>query len=165
METIDPSIPFVDNREVARILFQVASLLELTQDNIYRVRAYRRAALGVLLLPQPLVQYLAAGEEPPLPGVGERIRGRLRELTNSGHMGVYETLLEEVGEPVATLLNLHGVGPKTATRLVAELQIGSLDDLVRAAQSGKVRELRGFGPRREEVLRREAEDHLASGAA
>jgi DNA polymerase (family 10) len=165
VETLDPSTPFITNPEVARILFQIASLLEMTQDNIYRVRAYRRAALGVLLLPQPLVAYYARGEEPPLPGVGVRIRGRLRELMDTGQMGVYETLLDEVGDPIASLLSLNGVGPKTATRLVTELEIASLSDLVHAAKAGKVQKLRGFGARREEALRLAAEERVACGAA
>ncbi len=164
MDSINSDIPAATNEEVARILFHIASLLELTQDNVYRVRAYRRAALGTLLLPRPLVDYVAAGIEPPLPGVGARIRGRLRELVNTGRMDVYGALLEELGEPMATLLSLHGVGPRTAVRLVEELRIGSLYDLAEAARRGRISELRGFGPKRQEKLGAQAEA-LLDGAA
>jgi DNA polymerase (family 10) len=162
MQAVDT--PYVSNEEVARLLFQIAALLEISQDNPYRVRAYRRAAFRVIALVRPLVSYLGSGEEPPLPGVGERIRGRLQELANTGHMGVYETLLQEIGEPKASLLRLHGVGPKTAIRLVEELHITSLADLVLAARGGRIRMLRGFGPRREENLRRQAEAILEGAA-
>jgi DNA polymerase (family 10) len=157
-------LTFPTNQEIARILFQVATLLSMTQDNFYRVRAYRRAAFGVLNLPKPYADYVVAGERAPLPGVGDRIRGRLYELVNTGHMGVYEALLVELGEPLASLLAVHGIGPKTATRLVQELSIGSLTELVEAAQAGRIRALRGFGPRREEGLARAAEI-LLEGAA
>lgn len=156
--------PAATNEEVARILFQIASILEMTQDNIYRVRAYRRAALATLLLPRPLVDYVAAGVEPPLPGVGERIRNRLRELVNTGRMGVYAALLEDLGEPIATLLTLRGVGPRTAVRLVEELRIASLEDLAEAARAGTVSTLRGFGAKRQQNLRLQAEtllEHVA----
>src|SRR5437588_10114221 len=152
MEESQIDIPFVTNDEVSRVLFHVASILEMTQDNVYRVRAYRRAALGVLMLPRPLADYVSRDETPNLPGVGARIRARLQELVNTGHMGVYETLLEEIGEPFASLLSLHGVGPKTAMRLVNELHISSLPDLAQAAQEGRIRRLRGFGLKREANL-------------
>lgn len=157
MATLDNSTPYVTNAEIARILFHVASILDTTQDNIYRVRAYRRAALGVLMLQRPLVEYVLDGEEAPLPGVGDRIRGRLKELINTGQMGVYAALLEEIGEPIVSLLALYGVGPKTATRLVNELKLHSLQDLVEAAHAGKIRQLRGFGIKKEAQLAERAE--------
>ena len=162
--TTEQDISYPSNQEIARVLFQVASLLEMTQDNFYRVRAYRRAALGVLMLRKPVAEYVAADEKPPLPGVGDRIHGRLRDLVNTGHMGVYETLRAEIGEPLASLLAIHGIGPKTAIRLVQELHIGSLADLAEAARAGKIQNLRGFGPKRESSLGRQAE-MILDGAA
>lgn len=164
MESINPDIPAATNDEVARILFQIASILEMTQDNMYRVRAYRRAALATLLLPRPLVDYIAAGVEPPLPGVGIRIRTRLRELVNTGRMGVYAALLEDLGEPMMSMLSLRGVGPRTAVRLVDELQINSMGDLAEAARRGRIRQLRGFGSKRERALGAQAEARLVDVA-
>lgn len=165
METPQPELLFVTNEEVARILFQIASLLDMMQENTYRVRAYRRAALGILLLPKPLAEYVSENEDPPLPGVGERIRARLHELVNTGHMGLYEGLLEDVGEPVMSLLALRGVGPKTAIRLARELNIRSYADLAEAARAGRIQALRGFGPKREAQLGSQAEARLLEGAA
>ncbi|MBV9278578.1 MAG: histidinol-phosphatase [Chloroflexi bacterium] len=165
MSTLDPQTPYATNEEVARALFHVASLFELLEGNVYRVRAYRRAALAVLYLPEPLAEYVARGEELPLPGVGDRIRGKLVELVNTGQMGIYDALLADLGEPMVSLLAIRGVGPKTALRLVRELRIGSLQDVVDAARSGRIRALRGFGPRREEELGRKAEALLLEGAA
>jgi len=156
--------PYANNEEIARVLFQIASLLEMMQASPYRIRAYRRAALGVMLLPKQLVDYLGHQEEPPLPGVGERIRGRLAELVNTGHLGVHETLLEEIGEPLLSLLSIRGVGPKTAVRLVRELEVRSLADLAEAARAGRIQQLRGFGPKKESQLGQQVEAIL-SGAA
>ncbi len=155
---------FPTNQEIARILFQIASILDLIEGNEYRVRVYRRAALGVLLMRRSLAECIADGDELPLPGVGERIRKRLYDLINTGHMGVHEALLDELGAPLTVLLSVEGIGPKTAVTLIRELQIESLAELVAAARSGRIRELRGFGPKREENIARHAEELLASAA-
>jgi DNA polymerase (family 10) len=155
---------FPTNQEIARVLFQIASILDMIEDNEYRVRAYRRAALGVLLMRRSLAECIIDDEELPLPGVGERIRRRLYDLVNTGHMGVHEALLEELGEPLTALLAVEGIGPKTAVTLIRELQIESLAQLVEAARAGRIRELRGFGPKREESIARHAEELLASAA-
>lgn len=155
---------FPTNGEIARVLFQIASILDMIEGNEYRVRAYRRAALGVLLMRRSLAECIADGEELPLPGVGERIRKRLYDLVNTGHMGVHEALLDELGAPLTALLAVEGIGPKTAVTLVRELQIESLSELVDAARAGRIRELRGFGPKREENIARHAEELLTSAA-
>jgi DNA polymerase (family 10) len=155
---------FPTNQEIARVLFQIASILDMIEGNEYRVRAYRRAALGVLLMRRSLAECIVDGEELPLPGVGERIRRRLYDLVNTGHMGVHDALLDELGEPLTALLAVEGIGPKTAVRLVRELEIGSLAELIEAARAGRIRELRGFGPKREESIARHAEDLLSSAA-
>lgn len=157
---MDSSIQLVTNEEIARILFRIASLFEITEDNPYRVRAYRRAALGVLLMKREVADFIVAGEDLPLPGVGDRIRARLYELVNTGQMGVYEAFLEELGEPLASLLMLDGVGPKTAIRLVRELGLASLQDLADAARAGKIEQLRGFGPRKQARIGEQVENLL-----
>jgi DNA polymerase (family 10) len=155
---------FPTNGEIARILFQIASILDMIEGNEYRVRAYRRAALGVLLMRRSLAECIVNGDELPLPGVGDRIKGRLYDLVNTGHMGVHEALLEELGAPLTALLAVEGIGPKTAVTLIRELQIESLAELAEAARTGRIRELRGFGPKREEKIGRHAEELLASAA-
>src|SRR5579859_7939176 len=161
----DQDTPFVTNDEIACVLFQVASMLSIFHENRFRVRAYRRAALGVLLLPRPLAEYVFENRKLPLPGVGHRLTSHLRELVNTGHFGVYDELLEDFGEPLTTLLTVPGVGPKTAIRLMRELNVDSVRALVEAARDGKIRELRGFGPRSEANLARRAERLLEKQAA
>jgi DNA polymerase (family 10) len=164
MTSPDSSTPFITNAEIARVLFQIGALLEMMEVNPYRVRAYRRAALSVLFLPKPLIEYFGRQQEPPLPGVGETIRSRLEELVNTGHMGTYEALLEEVGEPMISLLRIPGIGPKTAVRLVSELSVSSPEELAEAAREGRIRALYGFGPKREARLGEQAERVLRPAA-
>jgi DNA polymerase (family 10) len=164
MALSNSSTPYITNAEIARVLFQIGSLLEMMECNPYRLRAYRRAALSVLFLPKPLVDYFGSQEQPPLAGVGERIRSRLEELVNTGHLGTYEALLEEVGEPMISLLRIQGIGPKTAVRLIGELGITTPEELADAAREGRVRSLHGFGPRREARLGASAQATLEQAA-
>ncbi len=153
--------PFITNQEIARVLFQIGALLETMEGNPFRVRAYRRAALGVLFLPRPLVDYVACYQDLPVSGLGDRLRQRLYDLVNTGHIDAHAALLDEIGEPMATLLGIEGVGPKTAIRLISELGVGSLEDLRDAADTGRIQELRGFGAKRQKELGRRATERLA----
>ena len=143
----------MDNRHIAAILFNIATVLDMAQDNIYRVRAYRRAARRMLALPEEAAAIVARGDELPLPGVGRRVRRKVAELICSGRLDFYDELLEEyVPEPVRSLMALDGVGPKTAQRLHDQLGLAGPHDVVGAATQGRIRTLYGFGPRREERL-------------
>src|SRR5947209_18350004 len=152
MDSSLETVQLITNREAARVLFQIASLLETMECNPFRVRAYRRAALAVLFLPQELSDYVCAGEVPPLDGVGDGLAAKIMDLVNTGHMGVHETLMEEIGEPMASLLSVEGIGPKTAVRLVSGLQVATLDDVAAAAREHRIQSLRGFGEKREQRI-------------
>ena len=146
----------LDNREAARLLFGVASLLESQGANAYRVGAYRRAAIGMLSLPAPAQQYLDPDGELALPWLGPRLRRKLGELVRRGRMQFHDDLLEELPRPFRELIGVPGIGPKTAARLMHELGILGVADLVRAAEQGRLRQLRGIGPAREAQFRRAA---------
>ena len=144
------------NHHIAAILFNIATLLDMAQDNVYRVRAYRRAARRILALSEEATAIVARGEELPLPGVGERLRRKLAQLISTGTLNFYDDLLEDLPLPVRTLMALDGIGPKIAQRLHGELGISTAQDLVAAAERGKIRELYGFGARSEGNLARAA---------
>jgi DNA polymerase (family 10) len=153
----------VDNSQAARTIFLIAALLEEQGANPYRIRAYRRAAINMLRLPVDAGRFAADGEL-LLPWLGERLRRKLGELVTQGQMRFFEELLAELPAEIRALLSVSGVGPKTALRLVDELQIRSVEDLARAARQHRLQRLRGFGPRREANLGAAAERLLAAAA-
>jgi DNA polymerase (family 10) len=142
----------ITNRRIANILFNIATILDLAQDNLYRVRAYRRAARRILALREEAAAILARGEELPLPGVGARVRKKLAELISSGRLTFYEDLLEDQPAHIRALMAVDGIGPKTAQRLYAGLGIRTVEDLIAAAEQKQVQLLFGFGEVRESSL-------------
>lgn len=147
----------VTNKDAADVLFNVATILELAEDNPYRVRAYRRAARLLLRSRDDVRLKLTPNQELDLPGLGPRLRKKLGELLSSGHMRFYVELCADMPGDVSTLMQIPGVGPKTALRLNEELGLTSAADVYAAAQQGKIRQLYGFGPKRERQLLEGAE--------
>ena len=153
MVTVSEVAPHpISNRRIANILFNIATILDLAQDNVYRVRAYRRAARRILALREDAAAILARGEALPLPGVGTRIREKLAELIATGRLTFYEDLLEDQPEHIRALMAVEGIGPKTAQRLYDGLGVRTVPDLLRAAEQQQVQLLFGFGAVREASL-------------
>jgi DNA polymerase (family 10) len=151
----------VTNKDAADVLFNVATILELAEDNPYRVRAYRRAARLLLSTRDDVRLKLTPEKELDLPGLGPQLRKKLGELLSSGHMRFYVELCADLPDDVTRLMQIPGVGPKTALRLNEELGLTSAKDVYAAAQQGKIRQLYGFGPKRERQLLEGAEQVLA----
>lgn len=149
------------NRDAADVLFNVATILELAEDNPYRVRAYRRAARLLLRSREDARVKLTDTHELDLPGLGPRLRRKLGELLSTGRMGFYVELCADLPADVVELMRIPTVGPKTALRLHEELGLSSAADVVEAARSGKIRALYGFGVRRERQLLKGALDVIA----
>lgn len=154
----------MENREAAKQLFGVAALLESQGANPYRVRAYRRAAVRLMRLPDQASEQLDPKGELDVPWLGDRLRRKLGELVREGHMQFHDQILAELPQPLRDLLSVPGIGPKTAQRLIDELDIRSLPDLARAARVGHLQRLRGIGPVRERLLGEAAASLLVEAA-
>jgi DNA polymerase (family 10) len=155
----------VSNQDAARTLFGVASLLESQGANPYRVRAYRRAALSLMRLAIPAAQLTDQDGQLNLPWLGPRLRRKLGELLTMGRMQFHVELIAELPPAVRELLSVPGVGPKTAERLIRELDVRSIEQLALAAGQRRLSALRGIGAVRERQLGEAASAMLMSQAA
>ena len=127
------------NTAIAKVFQDMADLLELKGENIFKIRAYQRAARTIEHLPKEIEIMLQEGEDlQTIPGVGEAIAKKTIELVNTGKLHVYEELKSEFPEGITKLLEIPGIGPKTANRLSTELGIKSVDDLEEAIKDGRV---------------------------
>ncbi len=151
----------ITNRQIAEVLSEIADMLATQNANPYRIQAYRNAARGILDLPEAAADILARGETLQVPGLGKRLRGRIRELIESGSMTINNGIYTPTLPPgVRTLMALDHIGPYTAIRLYEELGIDSVEKLWRAAQQQRIRQLEGFGIRSEARLKAAAEHIL-----
>src|SRR5438132_6805729 len=128
----------MNNRQIAHLLIDYAEYLEARAANLYRIRAYRRAAETVLALDRPLADLVAAegraGLE-ELPGIGLRLANTLEEIVRRGEF----SLLNSKGENIDAerlLRSLSGVGPSLSRRIYSELGITTLEELEVAAHDG-----------------------------
>lgn len=149
------------NRQVAETLRLIGQLLEIKGSNPYRVRAFANGADAIDKVSRP-VAGLSEDEVIALGGVGERLAEVVREVCETGTSAELEALREEIPPSLLELLRIEGVGPKTTGRLWRELGVTSVADLVEATRKGRVRRLKGFGPRSEAEIRRGAERYAAA---
>ena len=134
------------NSEIARVFHDMADLLEMKGENVFKIRAYRRAAQVIEHLPKEMAVMLEQGEDfQKIPGVGDAIAKKSTELIETGKLGAYESLKDEFPEGITRLLEIPGIGPRTAHRLSSELKITSAEQLEEAIQEGKVADLFRMG--------------------
>jgi DNA polymerase (family 10) len=144
------------NSSIARVFQDMADLLELKGENIFKIRAYRRAAQVIERLPQEMEVMREQGEDfQRIPGIGEAIAKKSMELITTGKMEAYETLRAEFPEGILELMEIPGIGPKTAYRLATELMITSVEKLEQAITEGKVADLFRMGDRTAQNLLRQ----------
>src|SRR5262245_7762977 len=142
----------MENKVAARTLFGVAALLEARGANPYRVRAYRRAARGLMRLSVEAGEYVNPAGECDLPWLGPRLRRKLGELVVRGRMQFQDELLEQLPPALRELMEVPGIGPKTAERLMKQLNVQSVRGVVRAARQGRLRTLPRVGEKLEAKL-------------
>jgi DNA polymerase (family 10) len=143
------------NAEVARLFEDIGDMLEVQGDSAFRVGAYREAARQIAGLPEPIEEVAAAGGLEAIPGVGKAIAAKIAEYLRTGRLAYYDKLQAQVPPGLVALLQVPGLGPRTAQLLHRELGVTSLAELKAAVAEQCVRHVRGLGAKTEERLARE----------
>ncbi|MEK6950865.1 MAG: DNA polymerase/3'-5' exonuclease PolX [Nanoarchaeota archaeon] len=132
------------NLEIAKILYNIADILEL-QEVPFKPQAYRRAALAIENLAEDIAAVAARGELITIPGVGESIAEKIEEFLKSGKVRHYEQLKKEIKIDFEQLSSIPGLGPKKMKVLYQQLGVKNLADLEKVISSGKLQAVPGFG--------------------
>jgi DNA polymerase (family 10) len=142
----------VNNQEIVALLRQIAEMLEIKGEIVYKSIAYRRAADGIEASGQDIAEVWKTGKLRQIAGIGPAIAKKLDELLSTGQLEYFEKLKQEVPPSVTTLLQIPGVGPKTASLLWKELGLTAVEAVKKAAQEGQLHGLAGLGERSEQRI-------------
>jgi DNA polymerase (family 10) len=142
----------MDREQVAAILAEIGTLLELQGENRFKVNAYHNGARAILQMEIDLENAVREGKLHGVPGIGETLREKITTLVTTGRLPFYEKLRAEVPEGLVRMLRIPGLGPKKVMALRDQLGIDTLDKLREACQAGKVAALKGFGARTQEKI-------------
>ena len=131
-------------KTIAGIFRDIAKILEIKGENVFRVRAYERAARNVESLSEDIQDIINDDRLRSIPGVGEDLEGKIKEIVKTGRLEFLEDLKKSLPEGLLELLDVPSVGPKTAKLFYEKLNIRSIAQLEKAAKEGKLLELEGI---------------------
>jgi DNA polymerase (family X) len=138
------------NAEIAEAFEELASLYELDGAVVYRVVAYRNAAKAIRESGVSVAEMARQGRAVELPGVGKTIAEKIDSLLEGGSIPAADKLKARIPHGLTQLTRIPGLGPKRARVLYEHLDVGSLDDLRRAVEQGRLKDVPGFGAKAEE---------------
>jgi DNA polymerase (family 10) len=141
------------NAEIARRLKEIRSLMEFAGEPYFKFMAYERAAEAVENAP-PVAALAAAGRLQEVPGIGKTIAGRIAELCATGACAYLDELQARYPLTLLEVLEVPGVGMKTAQLLYERLGVASLDDLQRAIDAGALADVPRLGAKSIENIKR-----------
>ncbi len=144
--------PVISNAELARVFREIGDMLEILGEVVYKAVAYRRVADAVERWPEDVAALYRRGAPPKIPGAGDALTGKLRELAETGRLAYHERLRVQVPDGLLELLRIPGLGPRTVKLLHGELGIDSLESLQAAAEAGALRSLKGLSARTEQNI-------------
>ena len=145
----------MNNAEIAQVFSNIADLLEIRGEQRFTVVAYQRAARTVAHLPVELEQMVREDQDlKELPGIGQALSKKIAELVRTDELIYYDKLKAEFPDGILDVMHIPGVGPKTASRLWKELDVSSVDELERAATTGRLESLPRMGKKTAENILR-----------
>ena len=146
----------MNNQAIAQKFFRTAALMEVRGDDPFRLRSYRNAAEAIEVWPTPLEEIVAKEGVDGLqtiPGVGKAIAGKVVELLDRGTFSAWEKLTAETPASLLEILELPGIGPKTAALLNKQFKIASLEEFKTFVAGGGLDLVDGIGPRTAEKIK------------
>ncbi len=135
----------MDKGQIAEILSEIGTLLELKGEVIFKTRAYANAARTLEGLSEPLEKLIAENRLGEIKGIGEALQKKITELATTGKLAYYDDLKASIPPGLLDMLQIQGVGPKKVKALNDKLGVETIEQLEKVCREGKVADLDGFG--------------------
>ena len=135
----------MENIEISRIFSNIGDFLQIRGDASFKIRSYQKAARILADLTTDVSELIESGKFQNIAGIGKTIEEKTKEILDTGTCEAYEKLKAEMGLEALELLDVQGVGGKTANRLYYENEIKSVQQLEKAVQDGSLQNVKGFG--------------------
>lgn len=139
----------MDKSEIIERLEAIAILLELQGDNPFKIRAYAQGARALEALETPLEELIANDALASVRGIGSALAEKITTLQQTGELAFYDQLKAKVAPGLLEMLEIPGLGAIKVRALNQELGIDTIEALQKAAESGAVAVLKGFGAKSE----------------
>ncbi len=149
------------NKEIARVFSDLASIMELHNENPFKIRSYENAYITLRKLDKPLAE-MPRTEIDTIKGVGKAIGDKIEELLKTGQLETFEKYAEKTPAGVVDMLHIKGFGPKKIQAVWQDMGIESVGELLYACNENRLIELKGFGKKTQEEIRKAAEYFLKS---
>ncbi len=133
------------NIEISNIFSNIGEFLQIRGDTSFKIRSYERAARVLADLTVDVSELIETNKFQRIPGIGKTIESKTKEILETGTCEAYEKLKVEMGMDALELLEVQGVGGKTANRLYYDLEIKNVKQLEQAIQDGRLQSAKGFG--------------------
>jgi DNA polymerase (family 10) len=142
----------MDQFEIATVLSEMATLMEIQAANPFKIRAYQQAARSCEKMEGNLAEMIAAGQLAQLSGIGASICAQIERLHLEGELEQHQHLRAQIAPGLLQMLAIPGLGAKKISKLHQQLGVESLDALKQACEQGKVAALKGFAAKTEQRI-------------
>lgn len=140
------------NEDLSVIFDEIGDMLDFLGENPFRVRTYKRAAQIIYGLNDDIDTLFKTGKLAEIKGIGESILSKIEEFLNTGQIHLYNELKSKIPPGILELMNVPYLGPATLRTLYSKLQITNIDELIKAYEDKLIRNLPGFGQKKEENI-------------
>ena len=150
------------NLEISEIFSKMADILELKDDNIFKINAYRKASRILKDLQEDVEDLQRSNSLKEIPGFGKAIVGKIEEYLVYGKIIRYEELKHEISKELIKLLKIQNLGPKTVVLANKKLNVQNINDLKRVIEDGSLTRLPGMGEKKVANIKKNVEYYLKS---